>query len=135
MLQALLTTPHRTALLIDREYSTLDDDPVLAPLHGGKPFDLVKKWKPGLGQQPDAIGESVGFFRIHSADIPALIRETCAHTTGAARSDSYDEILRALVKEGRFAAVDVTGLPWTEIDFPHDLEYARKMILPKLLDT
>ena len=31
-LRRLLESPHRTALLIDREYSSADDDPVLVPI-------------------------------------------------------------------------------------------------------
>jgi choline kinase len=27
---------------------------------------------------------------------------------------------------------EITGLPWTEIDFPHDLEYARNEVIPAL---
>jgi choline kinase len=132
MLQRLLDSPHRTALLVDRDYSTVDDDPVLVPIRSGKPFEFVKKWKPAPGERPDAVGESVGFFKIDATDLPELIRETSARTAGAARADSYDEVLRALVKNGHFGAEDVTGLPWTEIDFPHDLDYAAKFILPAL---
>jgi len=135
MLQRLLDSPHRTALLVDRDYSKVDDDPVLVPLRGGKPFEFVKKWKPEPGTQAETVGESVGFFKVHATDLPALIRETCARTTGLARSDSYDEILRALVKQGLFGAEDITGLPWTEIDFPHDIDYAAKVILPALQDA
>jgi choline kinase len=134
MLQGLLDSPHRTALLVDRDYSTIDDDPVLVPLRAGKPFEFVKKWKASPGHEADAVGESVGFFKVHAADLPALIQETCARASGPGRSDSYDEVLRALVKSGHFGAVDITGLPWTEIDFPHDLDYAAKFILPALTD-
>jgi len=31
-----------------------------------------------------------------------------------------------------FQACDVSDLPWTEIDFPEDLERARAEILPRL---
>ena len=132
MLQRLLDSSHRTALLVDRDYSTVDDDPVLVPLRGGKPFEFVKKWKPAAGESANAIGESVGFFKVHSGDLPVLIRETCAREVGPGRADSYDEVIRVLVKKGHFGAEDVTGLPWTEIDFPHDLDYAAKFIMPAL---
>jgi choline kinase len=132
MLQRLLDSPHRTALLVDRDYSTIDDDPVLVPLRSGRPFEFVKKWKPAPGEVTATVGESVGFFKVHSADLPVLIRETCGRAFGPARADSFDEVLRILVKQGLFGAEDVTGLPWTEIDFPHDLDYAAKFILPAL---
>ena len=128
MLKRLLQAPERTALLIDRDYSTVDDDPVLVPVRNGKPFEFLKKWK----GDADLVGESVGFFKVHAADLPVLIRETEACAEGAARSQSYDEIIRAMVRAGRFRAVDVTGLPWTEIDFPHDVDYAATFILPAL---
>lgn len=134
MLQRLVSSQHRTALLIDRDYSTVDDDPVLVPLRGGKPFDFVKKWKPAPGAEADAIGESIGFFKVDAADVPVLIQETEKRTNGPRRMDSYDDVLRILVQKGLFGAEDVTGLPWTEIDFPHDLEYAEKTILPRLVD-
>lgn len=128
MLRRLVESPHRTALLVDRGYSTADDDPVLVPMRNGKPFDFIKKWR----GEADSIGESVGFFKVAAADLPLLIAETKGRFTGAGRADSYDDILRVLVRDGRFGAVDVTGVPWTEIDFPADLEYANQVILPAL---
>ena len=128
MLRRLVDSPHRTALLIDRDYSTADDDPVLVPVQNGKPVDFVKKWQ----GQAQMIGESIGFFKVHPEDIPFLVRETKARATGSRRSDSYDDVLREMVRAGLFGAEDVTGLPWTEIDFPHDLEYASQTILPQL---
>lgn len=128
MLKRLIESPHRSALLVDRGYSTADDDPVLVPMRSGKPFDFIKKWQ----GEADSIGESIGFFKVDAADLPALIGETKARATGAGRKDSYDDILRVLVQEGRFGAVDVTGVPWTEIDFPTDLDYANRVILPAL---
>lgn len=130
MLRRLLDAPGRTKLLVDRNYSTADDDPVLVPMKNGKPFDFVKKWQ----GQADAIGESIGLFRVDDAELPLLISETKARLTGSGRKDSYDDILRAMVKAGVFSAVDVTGLPWTEVDFPGDLDYANQVILPALQD-
>ena len=47
----------------------------------------------------------------------------------------YEEAFRdVLLAEppGTFAVEDVTGLPWIEIDFPEDLEKARREIFPIL---
>lgn len=128
MLRRLLESPHPTALLVDRGYSTADDDPVLVPMRQGKPFDFVKRWH----GEADSVGESIGFFKIDVSDLPLLISETRTRSTGSGRADSYDDVLRALVRNGRFGGVDVTGLPWTEIDFPADLDYARRVIFPAL---
>jgi choline kinase len=128
MLRQLVEAPHRTALLVDRNYSLADDDPVLVPMRNGKPFDFVKGWRGSA----DSVGESVGFFKVDAANLPLLIEETRTRVTGPRRKESYDDILRVLVKDGRFEAVDVTGVPWTEIDFPADVEYAHRVIWPAL---
>jgi choline kinase len=130
LLERLMRSPHRTALLLDRSYSTADDDPVLVPVRDGRPVDFRKRWT----GQADLVGESIGFFKVDSADLPALEQATLRRTLGKARSNSYDEVLRDLVLEGRFGYEDVTGMPWTELDFPGDLEFALKHVLP-LIDA
>lgn len=126
-LQRLVASSQRTALLIDREYSTADDDPVLVPIANGRPFDFVKKWQ----GQAEQIGESVGFFKVAGTDLPELISLT--QKMGATnRKASYDDVLRQLVQAGRFGHEDVTGLPWTEIDFPGDVERAATEVLPAI---
>jgi choline kinase len=130
VLEKLIRSPHRTVLLIDRQYSTADDDPVIVPVRNGRPFDFVKKWK----GEAEYTGESIGFFKVNAADMPLLIRETEASVEGGARLDSYDDVLRVMVQAGLFHAEDVTGLPWTEVDFPQDIEHAETSILPSLQD-
>lgn len=131
MLRQLWESPHRTALLVDRDYSTADDDPVLVPMRAGQPFDFRKKWT----GTADSVGESIGFFKMDPADLPRLIEETRKRLLGAGRADSYDDVLRVLVMEGRFGAEDVTRLPWTEVDFPSDAERAEREVLPAILAT
>lgn len=128
MLRRLIQSPHATALLVDRNYSTADDDPVLVPIRNGRPFDFVKRWT----GEADWVGESIGFFKIAPNDLPLLVSETQRRLDGSARNDSYDEVLRAMVAAGRFAAEEVTGLPWTEIDFPDDVARARDEVLPAI---
>jgi choline kinase len=129
MLRRLIDSRHPTALLIDRNYSTADDDPVLVPIRGNRPVDFVKRWRGAA----DVVGESIGFFKVAPADLALLADETRHRLTGENRLDSYDDVLRVLVQAGRFGHEDVTGLPWTEIDFPKDVEYARTEVLPALL--
>ena len=128
ILRRLVDSPQPTALLIDRDYSTADDDPVLVPIANGRPFDFIKQWQ----GQAEQIGESIGFFKVSPRDLPELISTTQSMSAGKGRSASYDEVLRKLVQAGRFGHEDVTGLPWTEIDFPTDVERAALDILPAL---
>jgi len=131
MLRRLIASPHPTVLLVDRNYSADDDDPVLVPIRGGRPVDFIKRWR----GEADAVGESVGFFKVSASDLNLLAEETRKRLTGGGRLDSYDDVLRILVQRGRFQHEDVTGLRWTEIDFPKDVAYARTEVLPVLLPS
>jgi choline kinase len=124
----LIHSPHRTALLIDRQFSTTDDDPVLVPVRDGRPFDFRKRWTGQAG----LVGESIGFFKVDPADLPALEHATLRRATGERRQESYDEIIRDLVLAGHFGFEDVSGMAWTELDFPGDVEYALNTVLPCL---
>ena len=128
MLDRLIHSNAPTALLLDREYSTQDDDPVLVPVKNGRPFEFRKKWT----GPADLVGESIGFFKIAPGDLPMLVEETRARSAGSNVSDSYDDVLRAMVLADRFGFEDVTGIPWTEIDFPDDLSRARAEVLPRI---
>ena len=72
-------------------------------------------------------------FKVARADLKMIAEETRKRAVGEGRLDSYDDVLRVLVQAGRFACEDVTGLPWTEVDFPKDVAYARDEVLPELL--
>jgi choline kinase len=128
MLGRVVRSSHPTTLLVDRGYSTADDDPVLVPIRDGKPFEFAKRWR----GEADWVGESIGFFKVGAEDLPLLIRETKARAFGPGRGEPYEEILRALVRAGCFGAEDVTGIPWAEIDFPQDIAYANQVVLPAL---
>jgi choline kinase len=126
MLRRLINSRHRTALLIDRAYSTADDDPVLVPIRAGRPVDFRKKWTGSA----DIVGESIGFFKLDPLDLPFLTAAVDRRRKGPGRNDSYDEVLREMAVAGLFGHEDVTGLPWTELDFPGDVDFALRHVLP-----
>jgi len=129
MLDRLIGSPHGTALLLDRKFSTDDDDPMLVPVNNGRPIDFRKQWS----GDAEFVGESIGFFKIAPVDFPLLIKETRARSRGSSCTDSYDDVLRTLVLAGRFGYEDVTGLPWIEIDFPADVIQAREQLVPAII--
>ena len=128
MLKRLIASPHRTALLLDRQFSTSDDDPVLVPVKDGRPIDFRKLWS----GEADFVGESIGFFKVAPEDFPVLVDETEMRSGGSECADSYDDVLRAMVVAGGFGYEDVTGLPWIEIDFPEDIVHAREGVVPAM---
>jgi choline kinase len=129
MLDRLIRSAHHTALLLDREFATDDDDPMLVPVKNERPVDLHKQWS----GDADFVGESIGFFKIAPADFPLLTKETQARSGDSICTDSYDDVLRTLVVAGRFGYEDVTGVPWIEIDFPADVVHARDRLVPMIV--
>ncbi len=118
-------------VLIDRDFEA-GDEPVKLCVRGGVPIELRKQLAADL--KYDLIGESVGFFRFN---------ETCARRLAAIVADyvgsgranlPHEEAVRDLLREGSqvFDVVDVTGLPWIEIDFPGDVTRAAQEVLPQL---
>lgn len=130
-LKRLIESRHASALLVDRDFSTADDDPVLVPVRDGKPFDFVKKWQ----GECDWMGESVGFFKMSPEAVNKFVAEVSKRTSGEGRKESFDDVLRILVRAGLFGFEEVTGLPWTEIDFPGDVERAERAVLPAILQS
>jgi len=128
-LERLVQSSEASALLVDRDYTAVDDDPVLVPMRDGRPFEFRKRWQ----GDAHAVGESIGFFKLGARDVPALVAATRERMQGARRAESYDEIIRALVRAGSFGVEDVSGEPWTEIDFPEDIERAVNEVLPAIL--
>lgn len=128
LLTRLVQSAQPTVLLLDRGYSTADDDPVLVPVRQGRPFEFLKRWQ----GTADLVGESIGFFKLAVSDLALLFEEIAARCVPARQGESYDEVLRAMVQAGRFGYEDVTGVPWTEIDFPDDIAFAETVVLPKL---
>lgn len=130
LMRRLVRSRHASAGLVDFKYRDVDDDPVMVPIRDGRPVDFVKQWK----GEADRIGESVGFFKFAAEHIPALAEGTRRRMTGLGRRDGLDDVIREVVKAGCVGFEDITGLPWTEIDFPHDVEYARSEVIPALAE-
>lgn len=134
MLERLVKSPHPTALLIDRDFATDDDDPVLVPVRNGRPVEFKKQWQ-GDAEQ---VGESIGFFKLSPQDAPALVaiteRLSGLDASGPVETP-YEEVIREMVRADQFGHEDVTGLPWTEIDFPQDITRAERDVLPRILEA
>ncbi len=128
LLRRLVESPERTCLLLDRDCALDEDDPVLVPVRAGRPSDFTK----GYRGPYEAIGESVGFFKIDRADVPRLVEATRARAAPERRKETLEDIVRDLVREGRFGFEDITGASWVEIDFPEDLARARDVVLPAI---
>lgn len=89
--------------------------------------DRIRAFGKGLDPATSA-GESIGIERVDASLAPRLFR---ALTDAGRRGDVslyYEDVYQELLGEGLDARlVDVTDLPWTEIDTPDDLARAREL--------
>jgi len=129
MIRRLLDSPQENVLLLDRNIEP-GDEPVKICLKDGKIVDFRKK----PTHAHDWHGESVGFFRFSPA-MAAELADICGdYVAGGRTGEEYEEAIRdkILVEPDRFAATDVSDIPWTEIDFIEDIDRAQNQILPRL---
>ncbi len=129
MIARLLAAKGENVLLVDRNIEP-GDEPVKVCFRNDRIVDFRKK----PDQAHDWHGESVGFFRFSAASAAALADRCTAYVEAGQSSLEYEEAIRDLILRDpeRFAAVDISDLPWTEIDFGDDVTRARDVILPKL---
>ncbi|HEX6141992.1 MAG TPA: phosphocholine cytidylyltransferase family protein [Geminicoccaceae bacterium] len=128
MLERLLDAPEEDALLIDRDVEP-GEDPIKVGMRGARIVDFHKR----LTVPCDHWAEWVGFMRFGPAAAKALARHLDAFVAHGRTGVIYEEPMRATILErATFATVDITGLPWIEIDFPEDLERAKENIFPEL---
>ena len=68
----------------------------------------------------DFYGESVGFFKFSPRCAKRLMQTVEAFVTSDRRDRLYEEAIRQLILSDQsiaFGFEDISGLPWTEIDF------------------
>ncbi len=129
LLARLIDSPHANCLLLDRDIEP-GDEPVKLCVLAGRIVDLRKQ----PTQPHDWHGESVGFFKLDAAAAAELAARVEDYVDGGRRMMEYEEPLRDMIMASapdRFGFEDISGLPWTEIDFPEDVVKANAL-LPEL---
>lgn len=131
MIERLIESPHRNCFLLDRDLES-GDEPVKICVRDGRLVEFRKQVEVAC----DYFGESVGFFRLSNPMAKELIYAMARYIDVGDLDTPYEEALRdvLLAAPDQFGFEDITGLPWTEIDFPKDIERARDEILPRLVN-
>lgn len=131
LLDALLAADAADVLGMDCSVGADDAEAVKVCIDHGRIVAFDKALPEGLAY--DAVGESVGFFRLSPTTADALLRE-CERVIETDEDAPYEAALQRVMcaHDTAFDAADVTGLPWIEIDDPADAERAARDILPHL---
>jgi choline kinase len=122
-------------LLVDRNLEPGDEPVKLCFRRDADGRERIVDFRKRPEHAHDWHGESVGFFRF-SGSTAAALSARCDDYVKAGQLDvEYEEAIRDLMlaEPDRFGAVDVSDLPWTEIDFEADVARARQDILPQLV--
>jgi choline kinase len=127
-LTRLVAAAAPSALLLDRSFRDTGEEVKLFAL-GDRVIALGKKVVP---ERWDVLGEGVGFFkcgRAHAAEYRRLLAGSIEETGGL---NEYEDALHELLARVPVGWVDVTGLPWTEVDFVEDLRRAEASVWPEI---
>jgi choline kinase len=130
LMARLLDSTVPNCLLLDREIEP-GDEPVKLCVKQGRIVDFDKR--PSMPYEWH--GESVGFFRFSAAAAAELADRTEQYVTSGGRAREHEEPIRDMIiasNSDRFGFEDISGLPWTEIDFPEDVVKARALF-PELV--
>jgi choline kinase len=128
-LRRLLATPSPSALLIDRGFQDTGEE-VKVYTRGDRVIALGKKVVP---EAWDAVGEGVGFFKCGAEAAPEMVRFLGKVVDDTSGLGEWEDAIHHLVAHRHVGWVDVTGLPWTEIDFVEDLRRAESDVLPRVV--
>lgn len=130
ILGRLVRTDIANCLLYDRDIEP-GDEPVKICLRGGLPAEFGKI----VSDTFDGFGEWVGFLKLAPTIAGQLADRLDHFMANDGRDRPMEDAVRELVRglpPGTFGIVDVTDLPWIEIDFPEDVAKARDIVLPAI---
>ena len=116
------------ALLIDRGFADTGEE-VKIYTQRDRVIALGKKVVPAAW---DRVGEGIGFFKCGAEAGPELVRLLEQVIDESHGLCEYEDALHLLVTRWPVRGVDVTGLPWTEVDFVEDLRRAQSEVFPKI---
>ena len=126
LMARLLESSKRNCLLLDRDIEP-GEEPVKLCVSNGHIVDFHKRPK----VPHEWHGESVGFFRFTNDAALELAARAQGYVDAGETHLEYEEPIRDMIlagPPGRFGFEDISGLPWTEIDFPEDVVKARALM-------
>jgi len=126
LLGRLIHAPVEDAALVDTT-STLGDEEMKVKIWQGFAVDFSKALPPW-----EAHGENVGILKFGPIGGRLLVEHIDALLAGGDENAWAPKAFRSLAQEWPIRAITTDGLPWTEIDFPADLERARDLVQVQL---
>jgi choline kinase len=127
LLRRLVQSPHGNCVLGDPRTSFSGEEMMLT-IYGDRVWDITR----GVRDPAQVLGEGVGFYKLDRRAAHALRALLDEWITGGRDHEEYEEVFRVLFTSYVFGYELVGDLPWTEIDFPADIDKAEHMIWPQI---
>jgi choline kinase len=128
-LATLVGSRHRNCFLLDGAVVAGGEEQILMA-RSGRVHDIAKTR--AVDPSYDTSGESVGFLKV-SRDDAGVLAELLDAAVAAGRDDiEHEQVFPAFMQRCIVGYERVDGQPWTEIDFPEDVERAEREILPRI---
>jgi len=127
ILRRLVQSSYPNALLMDETVKQTGEE-CMVVVEGGRVIALTKQ----MPARYDLAGEGVGFLKVRHADTPHVVASLRSFVDREAWQMEYEDALLEFFRTVKVVHEVIGGLPWTEIDFPEDVEKAELEILPKL---
>ncbi len=118
----LVRSRHENCFLLDPRSKATGEEQMLT-VQQGRVVDIARRPR----GEYDLLGESVGFLRL-GAEAARLLAELISERVDAGQIDlEHEEAYPTLLERVVVGYERVDDLSWTEIDFPEDLQRARRM--------
>jgi choline kinase len=130
LIRRIIQSEQKNCFSIDREFE-YGDEPVKVCLKDGKIIDFGKE----VTNDYEVIGEWPGFLKMSSEIATDVADAVQSHIKKDVNFVDYEAAMRDVLLAkplGTFGYEDITGIPWTEIDFPNDVIRAGEVILPSM---
>jgi len=119
LVRRLLNSAEQNAVLLDAGVEARGEEMMLA-VREGRVCEISRR----PDRSAELLGEGVGFYKFGRAAAKKLAAEATAIVRAGEYDEEYETAVRRLLPAVRVGFERVDDLPWTEIDFPGDLERA-----------
>lgn len=127
ILRRLVDSPFTNCLLMDDKVKQTGEE-CMVVVQGGRVVALSKQ----MPERYDIAGEGVGFLKVRRADTAHVIGSLKNYVDQGRWDMEYEDGLLQYFQDVKVGHEKISGLPWTEIDFPEDITRAEREILPRL---
>jgi choline kinase len=134
LMERLVRSPHKNCFLIDDTCVPTGEE-MMVCVNGGRALHIARSREASTQSGWDLAGEGVGFFRLDKNDSVRLVEIMDAMVGDGLDRVEYEAALDRFMKE-YVAGYETCGdFPWTEIDFPEDVEKAVANVFPKIIQA